>query len=233
MHTSIRPLLAVALQFNSSPTELTTAATDVLLGLLAAASVIRLFRYRDRDSWKVGVWSWVLATLVVASLLGAVAHGFQWSEDLRELIWRPLYLLLGLLVALFVVAATYDWLGRETASRVLPAAVVVAVMFFLLTQLASGTFLVFIIYEAAAMLLALCIYAYLAVRHRLDGAGLMASAIVLNIVAAGIQASGSVTLNLIWAFDHNGVFHLVQMIAVVVLVLGLQKSLNRRNVPLS
>jgi len=98
-------------------------------------------------------------------------------------------------------------------------------LFFLLTQLIRGSFLVFVIYEAVAMLLALSIYAYLAVRHRRDGAALMAVAIVLNIVAAAIQASGSVSLTVIWPFDHNGVFHLVQMVAVVVLVLGLRRAL--------
>jgi len=215
----------MTLQLNGSATELTTAATDGLLGILAVIGLVILSSYRDRDSWRIGVWSSVLTTLAVVSLLGTVVHGLALSDTARDLIWRPLYLLLGLLVALFVVAGVYDWRGRITAGRLLPVAVVVAVLFFLLTQLIRGSFLVFVIYEAVAMLLALSIYAYLAVRHRRDGAALMAVAIVLNIIAAAIQASGSVSLTVIWPFDHNGVFHLVQMVAVVVLVLGLRRSL--------
>jgi hypothetical protein len=218
-------LLEVTIQFSRSTTELTTAATDGLLGILAVIGLVLLSSCRDRDSWKVGVWSSVLITLVVVSILGTVVHGFDLSEAARELLWRPLYLLLGLLVALFVVAAVYDWLGRSTASRLLPMAVVVAALFFLLTQVVQGTFLVFVIYEATAMLLALIIYMYLAVRQHRDGAPLMALAIVLNIFAAAVQASGSISLAVIWQFDHNGVFHLVQMVAVVVLVLGLRRSL--------
>ncbi len=187
-----------------------------------------LHRYRDRDPWKVGIWSYVLATLFAVSLLGSVVHGLELSESTRGILWRPLYLLLGVLVALFVVAAAYDWRGRSTAGRLLAPAIVAALAFFLLTQLVQGTFLVFVIYEAVAMLLALMIYVYLAVHRRQDGAALMACGIVLNIVAAAIQASGAISLTVIWEFDHNGMFHLVQMVAVVILVRGLQKNLASR-----
>jgi hypothetical protein len=105
----------------------------------------------------------------------------------------------------------------------------VAVGFFAITQLLSGAFLVFVVYEAVAMLAALGIYVSLAARRRQPGAALMALAILLNIVAAGIQASGTVRFTLVWPFDHNGLFHIVQMIAVVVLMLGLRQSLRPRS----
>jgi len=104
----------------------------------------------------------------------------------------------------------------------------IAVGFFAITQLLSGAFLVFVVYEAVAMLAALGIYVTLAGRRRLPGAELMALAILLNIVAAGIQASESIRFALVWPFDHNGLFHIVQMIAVVVLMLGLRQSLQPR-----
>ena len=50
--------------------------------------------------------------------------------------------------------------------------------------------------------------------------------IALNIVAAAIQATGSVRFTLVVPFDHNGVFHLVQMAAIVVLVAGVAKGLE-------
>ncbi len=212
--------------FNVSATELTTGATDALLGVVALACIAYLQQYRKADGWKVGIWTWVLVTLAAAALLGAVVHGFEMSDGTREFLWRPLFFLLGLLVALFVVAASYDWLGEQSARRVLAAMIPIAMGFFAITQLLSGAFLVFVVYEAIAMLVALGIYFSLAVRRRLPGARLMALAILLNIVAAGIQASGSVRFTLIWSFDHNGVFHIVQMLAVVVLMLGLRQSLR-------
>ena len=216
-------------EFNASATELTTAATDALLGFLALACVALLQQHRKADRWKVGIWTGALATLAAAALLGAVVHGLELDNGTRELLWRPLYFLLGLLVALFVVAASYDWLGEKPARRVLLVMIPVAVGFFAITQLLSGAFLVFVVYEAVAMLAVLGIYVSLASRRRLPGAELMALAILLNIVAAGIQASGSVRFALVWPFDHNGLFHIVQMIAVVVLMLGLRQSLQPRS----
>jgi hypothetical protein len=212
--------------FNSSPTELTTAATDALLGVLALFCVGLLQRYRATNRWKVGIWTWVLLALAAAALLGAMVHGLELRAGTREFLWRPLFLLLGLVVALFLVAASYDWLGGKLARRVLLVMIPVAVGFFVITQVAGGAFLLFIVYEAVAMFAALGIYVSLAIHRRLPGATLIAIAILLNIAAAAVQASGSVGFTLIWPFDHNGVFHIVQMIAVVVLMLGLHRSLQ-------
>ncbi len=185
-----------------------------------------LRRWRERDRWKVTVWSWVFGLLAIAGLLGAVAHGLALSEGVRDLLWQPLFLSLGLVVALFVVGAVYDWRGRAAARRILPFMVVVGVAFYGITLILSGGFLVFVLYEAAAMLFALAAYLALAARRRLAGAGWMAAGIALNIVAAAIQATGAVSVTLIWPFDHNGVFHLVQIVAIVVLMHGLGTSLE-------
>ncbi len=214
------------IQLNPNPTELTTGATDALLGVLALGCAVYLSRYRQMDRWKVAIWTWMLGMLAAAALLGAVVHGFALSYGISQLLWRPLFFLLGLLVALFVVAAAYDMSGRLAARRALTLMIPLAVAFLSITQLASGMFLAFILYEALAMFLALGIYVSLAARRRLRGADLMAAAILLNIVAAAIQASGSVSFTLVWSFDHNGVFHLVQIVAVVVLMFGLRAALR-------
>jgi len=210
--------------FTDSPVELTTAATDALLAILALICIVYLRQYRRLDGWKVGVWSWTLAALSAAALLGAVVHGLELGEATKTFLWRPLYLLLALVVALFVVAASYDWLGKRSAWRVLAVMVPVALGFFIFTQVWSDSFRVFVVYETVSMLIALAVYAYLAAWKRLTGAGLMASAVVLNLLAAGIQASGPIQLTVIWPFDHNGVFHIVQLVAVIVLTAGLNRS---------
>ncbi len=214
------------MQLNPVATELTTAATDALIAALAGVCVVLLRQWRERDRWKVGVWSWVLGLLAVAALFGAAVHGFALSDRIQALLWQPLFLSLGLVVALFVVAAVYDWRGRDAARRILPIMLVVALLFYAITRLASGTFLVFVLYEAVAMLFALTIYVSLAVRRSLAGAGWIAAGIGLNIVAAAIQASGAVSITIIWPFDHNGVFHLVQIVAIVLLMRGLVRSLQ-------
>jgi hypothetical protein len=216
---------------NPVPTELTTAATDAILALLALYCIRWLGARRSADPAKVTLWILVLALLAVASLLGAVAHGFDLSADTLYLLWQPLFLSLGLVVALFVVAATYDGLGPAPARRLMIPALVAGACFYLVTLLFPGTFLVFVLYEAAAMLAALALYFRLAIATSRRWAWLMVLGIALNIAAAGIQASGTIRLNLGVPLDHNGVFHLVQMVAIVVLVAGVGKSLDETESP--
>ena len=73
------------------------------------------------------------------------------------------------------------------------------------------------------MLAALAIYLLLVRNRTLPGASLVAAAIALNLIAAMVQAS-DLTLTLVVPFDHNGLFHIIQMIALAVLGCGLRSG---------
>ncbi len=219
------------MEFIDKPAEQTTAATDAILALLALGCVLYLRRIGQRDLWKTNVWSWTFALLILAGLLGAIAHGFKMSPQTNDLFWQPLNLTLGLVVALFVIGVAYDTWGRVAARRALPVMIVIGLAFFGLTRLIPGTFFVFIVYEAIAMLFALVAYGRLALKGRLKGAGLMTTGVLIMMVAAGIQAGESASLTLIWQFDHNGLFHLIQMVGVLMLLAGLRAGLLRRSYP--
>ncbi len=213
------------MDFIDSPTEQTTAATDFFIALLALGCIVYLRRIGQRDRWKTNIWSWTFGLLALSGALGAVAHGFKMSSKINNLFWQPLNLTLGLTVASFVIAVVYDMWGRVAAKRILPLMIVVGLAFFGLTWLIPGTFFVFIIYEAIAMLFALSVYIWLAVKGRLKGAGLMATGVLIMMVAAGVQASKAVSLTFIWQFDYNGLFHLIQMVGILALLVGLRAGL--------
>ena len=212
------------MSLNGSPVELTTAATDVVLALVCVGVVLGLTRLRAHDSWKTTLWSWVFILLAVASILGAVAHGLELTESVQAILWSPLYLCLGLTVALFLVGAVYDAFGRRAARRLVPWAIGVGLAFYVLTRVVDGGFLLFLVYEAAAMVGALVLYGRLAINHRLAGAGVVAAGIGLNLLAGLVQAS-DITIRLVVPFDHNGVFHLVQVAALATLAYGLRLGL--------
>jgi hypothetical protein len=214
-----------AVLLNNSPTELTTAATDAAMGILCVIAFSRLVRLDVHASWKRDLWSWVLALLGLASVLGAAAHGLEWSGAARAALWRPLYLLLGLSVTLFLVGGLYDWRGETAARRILPWAVGVGLGFYPLIALLGGAFLIFIVFNTTAMLTALAMYGALASTRRVAGAGLVAVGIALTIVAGAVQAS-HLSVHLIVPFDHNGLFHLVQLVATTILVVGLRRGLK-------
>lgn len=213
------------MQLNPSPTELTTAATDVALAVLCLVLLVSLLRRPAGARWKKGLWASVFALLASASVLGAIAHGFDLSSSLRTALWRPLYLLLGLSVAMFLVGGIGDWRGERAARTVLPWALAAGVGFFALTQIADN-FGMFIAYEGVAMVATLGIYLCLWIGRRVPGAGMVTVGIVLTLAAAALQVS-SLSARIIWDFDHNGLFHLVQLVAILVLARGLRQGMTR------
>ncbi|MCX7859536.1 MAG: hypothetical protein N2385_05575 [Chloroflexus sp.] len=201
--------------------EQTTAATDLLL---AAAALIAIQRLRGKTDWRRRIWQVAFALLAASGVLGAIVHGLRLSPASRDRLWQPLNLLLGLIIALFTTAAVSDRWGEHAGKRVLPAVSLAAPGFVWLSRRLQRGFLAFIIYELVAMIGALVIYADLARQRQLPGAGRITLGILATIAAAGIQTS---SLELVIGdipFDHNGLFHLVQLAALPLLVEGVRAS---------
>jgi hypothetical protein len=209
------------MRLNTSPTELTTGATDALLGLLCLG--LAWWLSGARPSSQRSVWLAVFVLMAVASGLGAAAHGLLLSDRVSRLLWQPLYLSLGLTIALFVVGAIHDSRGAAAAHALLPWAIATGIGFYLLTNIFGGGFFLFIVYEAVAMIAALAIYVGLS-SHGMPGAGTIAAGIAVSIVAAVVQAT-RLELHVVVPFDHNGLFHLVQMGGAGLLAAGLHRSL--------
>jgi hypothetical protein len=205
-------------------TERTTAATDAVLALAAAIAILVL-RRATPPSFGRAVWQAALTSLALASVLGAVAHGLELRPATRDLLWQPLYLALGVTMALFVVGAVRDWRGDAAGRRVLPPMLALAVVFYGITWLTGGSFLAFVVYEAAAMLFSLAVYLGLARGPAPAGAAAIAAALAVSLAAGAVQASDLGTVRLVWDFDHNGVFHLVQLVGLALLVTGLRRRL--------
>jgi hypothetical protein len=210
--------------------ERTTAGTDALLAIAAAAGIVLLRRYAP-PSFGRAVWQGALGALVVASALGSVTHGLVLSEPTRYLLWQPLYLALGVMMALFVVGAIRDWRGDAIGRRALAPMLVLAVVFYGITRLTGGDFLAFVVYEAGALLFSLAVYLKLASAERRPGATAMAAALAVSLAAGALQAVDPGPIRLIWVFDHNGLFHLVQLFGLALMVAGLRRLLADAAVP--
>ena len=106
---------------------------------------------------------------------------------------------------------------------------IIGVAFFAVTLVETDSFLPFILYEAVVMLFAMGGYIWVACRGRLDGAWFMAAGLFVTIIAAAVQACSAFTFTFIWSFDHNGAYHLIQMVGVLLLVTGLRKTRLRQS----
>ncbi len=210
-------------------TERTTAATDLVLAVAACAAAIAL-GHAGPPSVARRVWRAALFCAAGGAALGAIAHGLVLPETTLKLVWQPLYLLLGVTVALFVVGAVASWRGGHAARRILIPMLGAAVLFYLATRMSHGEFLVFVVFQAAALIFALVIYLRLHARG-LRGAGLVAAGLAVTLAAGAVQAAESLSLKLIWEFDHNGVYHLIQLAGLFLLVRGLLLVLRPAPVP--
>ena len=141
----------------ASTTERTTAVTDLVLALAAMAAVAALGR-RAAPSFARHVWQAALVAAAAGAALGAAAHGLGLPTGTRELLWQPLFLLLGVTVSLFVVGAVASWRGGAAAGRLLPPMLGLAVLFYLATRLTGGDFLVFVLFQAGTLMFAMAVY---------------------------------------------------------------------------
>jgi hypothetical protein len=214
-------------QLTDVPTEQTTAISDALLALVALGCAVCLRRIGCGTPWRTNVWSLAIGLVAPAAALGAIAHGLEISPETEALLWQPLNVAMGLSVALFVVGVVHDAWGRASAGRTLPGMLAAALGFYLLTVLVPGTFLLFALFGLSAMVFAVVAYGWITVRDRREDFALMTAGVALSLIAGAVQTQHSVLITIVWPFDHNGVFHLIQIVSLLVLTAGLLTGRQR------
>ncbi len=208
----------------ASPTERTTAATDALLSLAAAGGIVLLQPSGTPPSWKIQLWSWAFAFIALSAALGAVHHGIALSARRRTLLWRILTACLSAAISLVAVGVVHDLCGVEAAGRVLPVLLTAGLLTYAVSRAFAGLFIVFVVYQALALTMALAVYAWLTAQGVLPGAPWLAAGAAVSLAAAGTQAARSLRVTCIWEFDHNGIFHLVQTLGVILFGIGLSRG---------
>lgn len=208
----------------ASPTERTTAATDALLGLAAVGGIVLLQPSAAPPSWKIQLWSWAFALIALSATLGAVHHGLELPARRRTLLWRILTACLSAAISLVAVGVVHDLCGAAAAGRALPVLLTAGLLVYAVSRVFSGLFIVFAVYQALALTMALAAYAWLAAQGTQPGAPWLAAGAAVSLAAAAAQAARNLRVTCIWEFDHNGIFHLVQALGVVLFGIGLSRG---------
>ncbi|MFB0515153.1 MAG: hypothetical protein ACETWG_00935 [Candidatus Neomarinimicrobiota bacterium] len=194
--------------------EPTTSITDFILGLetliLAALLAMNGHHFPSQPYWIT-----TLALLGVAALLGGVAHGLAYHS-----LFTGIYLGLAIMMATFVLAALTDSFGPELVLKARWLVAVLALIFLIIAWFYPSRILTFAAVEAVVMFLALIVYIRLALVQAVPGAGYLSAGTAFTLAAAALLLK-KVQLTLVWTFDGNGVYHLVQMVGVLFFYLGL------------
>lgn len=218
-------LAIMAFNFISIPTEQTTAVTDLILAAQALVCM-QYARSRSTDScFALSLWACVFGLLSFSSLLGAIVHGIELVPVTSRILWGLLYFMLGLLVALIALAALAHVGHDGISKRLVPAGLVVAFVFSAITQVWDNSFLLFVAYEAVMMVMALGIYlACFWLPSKRRGSGWLAIGILFSLVAAAVDTQSALRLHWFWTFDNHGIFHLIQMVGLLIITIGLCQS---------
>jgi hypothetical protein len=216
------------MKFIKNSAEKASAVTDIMLALVAFGGIVflRNLQLNSVGLFKISIWSAAIGLIGLAATLGAIAHGVVLSRRFHRRVWLALNMALSLAVSIFVVGVVYDLWGFEISLATLPILLTAGLGFYLITLIYPGIFFLFLIYEFVALSFALGAYIIIAIQKVMPGAWLMATGVFCSIVAAGIQTKKSIVLTFIWRLDHNGIYHLVQVIGLMFLLIGLRYSVQ-------
>ncbi len=203
------------------PTELTTAATNIILG--AAALTAGLITRSRGTSRRSRIWSSYFLLTALAGLLGTLVHGLSLSPAIKNILWQPLLLILAAGLSCFMAGIIHDIRGPQLPTSLKRSLWLMPFIFYLATLVLPGSFVIILGLAALASLAGIAGY------HRLAGQGqqgtrLMEIGLGISFLAAALQTDHDLQLNLIWLFDHNGIFHLGHTAGIITFASGLYRS---------
>ncbi len=197
-----------------------TFASDLLLAIVAGGLGARLLRRagasREPHARGTRAWGWALLLTGCGALTGGIWHAVApeippWAATI---LWKSTLVTIGAASALMLTATAFAHLGAP-GRRLLVGLALVELAVYLVWIAGHDDFL-FVIYDyGSAMLAVLAVHLWAAARHR-PGAGRIAAAVLLSLAAAAIQQSPLA----LGPLDHNVLYHLVQLAALVLFFVG-------------
>jgi uncharacterized protein DUF6962 len=183
--------------------EPTTAVTDYVLAGLSGVFAWSLFRGRDGQRART-LWATAFAALSVTALIGGTYHGFEITT-----LWPATVTVAGVTAfAMVAGSAMATTTGRVRATIIGIAALKLVV--YLAWTSRHDDFAAVIVDSGLALLAVAALHGSSALMGRDAGARAMLTAVVLSLAGAGMQASG---IGLPRHFNHNDLFHVVQLAA--------------------
>ncbi len=192
-----------------------TLATDYLLAAVAAIIGVRVLGHagaEDSRRW----WGVAFIALALGSALGGTHHGFR-----LQTLWKPTVLVLGVASAGMVAgSALATAAGMWRIALVALAAAKLAIYWIWVWR--DDRFIWAVADTGGA-------FAIVALLHlaawRRPGSRWIVAGVGVSIAAAAVQASG---IDLHRHFNHNDLYHLVQLAALLLYYRGVRVLTDRR-----
>jgi hypothetical protein len=202
-----------------SITEPTTMLTDYALGALCLWLGWKLYApAASRRQTAVKLWAGAFFATALASFVGGTYHGFTsiLSGSTLEGLWKVTVYFTGF-SSFFLLSAVLVADLPHSVRRWAVALCALKLVVYLVWMVTHDDFL-FVVYDyGSAMILILVFQVRAFYKFQSSAAGWIVGGILLSFVGAAIQQSG---FSLHQHFNHNDLFHVVQMVAFYLLYRG-------------
>lgn len=171
------------------------------------------------------LWALAFAALAAAALLGGTFHGFapHMSESTLRLLWKVTVLAAGL-ASFATLAGSAIAVTTGSVRKSLVALAVAKLAFYSGWMLVHSEFIYVIADTGASMLAVGALHGWSIMQNRDRASRWMLGGVVVSALAAGVQASG---FALHRHFNHNDLYHLIQIAAMVLFYIGARSLLDR------
>jgi hypothetical protein len=190
-----------------------TVATNAVLALLAFVFAVRLaYQSAAEGSAAGGCLAAGLLATGFAALLGAIAHGTDPARDaeLRARFWRGALYTTGFVGATSVASAAF-FAARGSIRTAILAFAGLKLVVFIVRVARHPEFRVAAADYGGALAIVLVAAAYMAVRRQAPGMAWLIVGVLVSLVAGIVQAR---RLVLHRHFNHNDLYHVIQMAAL-------------------
>ncbi|MEO6525751.1 MAG: hypothetical protein ABIP93_03935 [Gemmatimonadaceae bacterium] len=194
-------------------TEPMTVATNVVFAVLAFVFAVRLAaRSASEGSAAAGCFAAAMFATGLAALIGAIAHGIDPARDaaLRERLWRGALYTTGLISAASVASVAF-FAARGSARMAILAFAAVKLVVFTHRVTRQPEFRIAAVDYGGALAIVLVGAAYETLRRHAPGMAWLMVGVVVSLVAGIVQAR---KLALHRHFNHNDLYHVIQMVAL-------------------
>lgn len=189
--------------------EPTTALTDFLMAAVAVVLAIRIG----------GFWRYAFLFTASAALFGGIYHSHQ-----SVAVWKITVLSVGLATFFLIGAAANATLTRR-AARILMALALVQLITYSVWMMSHDEF-IYVIADYGTGLLCTAVLYLIAYRAMPSASKQILGSIAVSAVGAYVQASG---LSLHRHFNHNDLYHVIQIVALLLLYRGARASAISRS----
>jgi hypothetical protein len=192
-----------------------TLATDYLLAAVTALLAVGILRRTEGQSGR-RLWGAAFVALALAAAIGGTHHGFE-----IEALWKPTVWIVGLAGAAMLAGSAFATTQGRARQALLVLAVVKLVAFWAWTW-RDDRFIWVVADTAAAFALVAALHFW---RRRQPGSRWIVAGVGVSIAAAVVQASG---FDLHRHFNHNDLYHLIQIGAMLAYYRGARLLVDRR-----